>query len=300
MSAKTRRLRELIAGGEFLYMPSAATPLEGRLAEAAGTPLVYTGGYVSGASRAITEPLLTMDEQVRIAGEVARAVAVPLVADAGAGFGEPLHTMRTVREFAGAGVAGIHIEDQLYPKRAHYHAYQVHAIPTAEFVAKIKYACLQRNETDPDFVIIARSDTCREFGLDEAIGRVNAAAAVGADLGLVFPRSREEAAAAPPMANVPLIWVQSRGNRDGRPILPLGDLKAMGYRGCIDAQILLGTAFHFMKRALAEIVKTGSYTGIGDGEFTALRQEIEDLIGLDAYYRIEAETVEKAADVPTD
>src|SRR5437763_776268 len=279
MTAKTRRLRELIASGEFLYMPSAATPLEGRVAEAAGTPLVYTGGYVSGASRAITEPLLTMDEQVRIAGEVARAVAVPLRADAGAGFGEPLHTMRTVREFAAAGVAGIHIEDQLFPKRAHYHAYQVHAIPRDEFVAKIKFACLQRNETDLDFVVIARSDTCREFGLDEAIGRVNAAAEVGADLGLVFPRSREEAAAAPRLANVPLIWVQSRGNRDGRPILPLGDLKAMGYRGCIDAQILLGVAVDAMQRAMAELLATGSYSGLGDADFTRLRKEIEDLIG---------------------
>ncbi len=292
MTAKTRRLRELIAGDQFLYMPSAATPLEGRLAEAMGTPLVYTGGYVSGASRAITEPLLTMDEQVRIAGEVARAVGVPLVADAGAGFGEPLHTMRTVREFATAGVAGIHIEDQLYPKRAHYHAYQVHAIPRDEFVAKIKYACLQRDETDPDFVIIARSDTCREFGLDEAVGRINAAADVGADLGLVFPRSRAEAEAAPKLASVPLVWVQSRGNRDGRPILPLGDLKAMGYRGCIDAQILLGTALHAMKRALGEIMATGSYAGLSDSEFVGLRKEIEDLIGLDAYYRIEVETVE--------
>ena len=260
-----------------------------------GTPLVYTGGYVSGASRTITEPLLTMDEQVRIAGEVARAVGVPLVADAGAGFGEPLHTMRTVREFAAAGVAGIHIEDQLYPKRAHYHAYQVHAIALPEFVAKIKYACLQRDESDPDFVIIARSDTCREFGLDEAIGRINAAAEVGADLGLVFPRNREEAAAAPRLAKVPLVWVQSRGNRDGRPILPLGELEAMGYRACIDAQILLGAAFHFMKRAMTEIVETGSYNGISEADFTALRKEIEDLIGLDAFYRIEAETVEAPA-----
>jgi methylisocitrate lyase len=197
MAAKTRRLSELIASSEFLYMPSAATPLEGRIAEAAGTLLVYTGGYVTGASRAITEPLLMMDEQVRVAGEVACAISVPLVADAGAGFGEPLHTMRTVREFAAAGVAGIHIEDQLYPKRAHYHGYQVHAIPLGDFVAKIRYACRQRDESDPDFVIIARSDTCREFGLDEAILRVNAAAEVGADMGLVFPRDRDEAAAAP-------------------------------------------------------------------------------------------------------
>ena len=298
MTAKTRQLRELIAGDAFLYMPSAATPLEGRLAEAMGTPLVYTGGYVSGASRAITEPLLTMDEQVEIAGAVARAVKVPLVADAGAGFGEPLHTMRTVREFAAAGVAGIHIEDQLYPKRAHYHAYQVHAIPLPDFVAKIKYACLQRDETDPDFVIIARSDTCREFGLEEAIGRIDAAADVGADLGLVFPRSPEEATAAPKMSSVPLVWVQSRGNRDGRPILSLGDLQAMGYRGCIDAQILIGVALHAMKRALAEIMATGGYAGLSDTEFVALRKEIEDLIGLDAYYRIEAETVERAPGTP--
>ncbi len=91
---------------------------------------------------------------------------------------------------------------------------------------------------------------------------------------------------------MPLVWVQSRGNRDGRPILSLGELKAMGYRACIDAQILLGVAMHFMQGALAEIVATGSYTGIGDAEFTALRKEIEDLIGLDAYYRVEAETVE--------
>jgi methylisocitrate lyase len=292
MTSKTRRLRELIDSGQFLYMPSAATPLEGRLAEAMGVPVVYTGGYVTGASRMITEPLLTMDEQVRVAGEVARAVQVPLIADAGAGFGEPLHTMRTVREFIAAGVAGIHIEDQLYPKRAHYHAYQVHAIPLADFVAKIRYACRQRDETDPDFVIIARSDTCREFGLEEAIPRINAATEAGADLGLVFPRSRDEAGAAPRLASVPLIWVQSRGNRDGRPILPLRDLEAMGYRGCIDAQILLGAALHGMKQALAELIATGNYTGISDAGFTVLRQEIEDLIGLDAYYRVEAETVE--------
>src|SRR5437899_12974641 len=109
MTAKTRHLRELIASGDFLYMPSAATPLEGRLAEAIGTPLVYTGGYVTGASRMITEPLLTMDEQVRVAREVAYAVAVPLVPAAGAGFGQPLHTMPTSRQFAPAGAADLQL-----------------------------------------------------------------------------------------------------------------------------------------------------------------------------------------------
>src|SRR5690349_16268924 len=239
MTAKTARLRALLASGEFLYMPSATTPIEGRLAETIGVKVVYTGGYATGASRTVTEPLLTMDEQVRVAGEVARAIGVPLVADAGAGFGEPLHTMRTVREFAAAGVAGIHIEDQLYPKRAHYHANVAHAIPVDEFVAKIKYACRQRDETDADFVIIARTDTCREFGLGEAVPRINAAADAGADFGLVFPRNLDEAAEAPRLSRIPLVWVQSRGNRDGRPIIPLGELRQMGYRACIDAQVLL-------------------------------------------------------------
>jgi len=294
MTTKTSQLRALLASGEFLYMPSATTPIEGRLAEAIGVKVVYTGGYATGASRAITEPLLTMDEQVRVAGEVARAVGVPLIADAGAGFGEPLHTMRTVREFAAAGVAGIHIEDQLFPKRAHYHRYVAHAVPLPEFVDKIRWACRERDRTDPDFVIIARSDTCREFGLDEAIGRVNAAAQVGADLCLVFPRNDAEAEAAPKRAKLPAVWVQSRGNRDGRPIYSLPELQRMGYRACIDAQLLLGVGVHFMKEALAEMLRTGSYTGIGDNRFTTLRKEIEDMIGLDDYYEVEAKTVEKS------
>ena len=293
MSSKTHRLRALLASGEFLYMPSATTPIEGRLAETMGAKLVYTGGYATGASLAISEPLLTMNEQVRVAGEVARAVDIPLIADAGAGFGEPLHTMRTVREFAAAGVAGIHIEDQLFPKRAHYHKYVAHAVPLPEFVDKIRWACRERDRVDSDFVIIARSDTCREFGLDEAIGRVNAAAEVGADLGLVFPRNDSEAEAAPKRAKLPLVWVQSRGNRDGRPIYSLAELQRMGYRACIDAQLLLGVAVHFIKEALAEMIQTGRYTAIGDNQFTSLRKDIEDMIGLDRFYEVEAETVEK-------
>ena len=293
MTAKTRQLRDLLASGEFLYMPSATTPIEGKLAETAGAKVVYTGGYATGATRAISEPLLTMDEQIRVAGEVARAIAAPLVADAGAGFGEPLHTMRTVREFAAAGIAGIHIEDQLFPKRAHYHKYVAHAVPVPDFVDKIRWACRERDRIDRDFVIIARSDTCREFGLDEAISRINAAAQVGADLGLVFPRNDSEAEAAPKRAKLPLVWVQSRGNRDGRPIYSLEQLQRMGYRACIDAQLLLGVAVHFMKEALAEMLQTGCYTGIGDNQFTALRKDIEDMIGLDAYYEVEAATVEK-------
>lgn len=293
MQRPTARLRDLLAANDFLYWPSLYYPLAGRVAEQVGIESAYVGGYVTGGSLAVSEPLLTMDEQVRLAGQIARACSIPIVADAGAGFGEPLHCMRTVREFINAGVAGIHLEDQLYPKRAHYHKYVAHAIPVEEFIDKIKFSCRQRDESDKDFVIIARTDTCRFEGVDAAVARINAAADVGADMGLLFPRDRKEAEAAPKACEVPLVYVQSRGNRDGRPLFSNSELKSMGYKACIDAQLWLTVSFHHAKRALEEMVKTGSYTGMTDDEHVAARQAIEDVIGLDAYYEIEEETVEE-------
>ena len=252
----------------------------------------YVGGYVSGGSRATTEPLMTMTEQVDIAEAVASSIGIPVVADAGAGFGEPLHTMRTIREFIRAGIAGVHVEDQLFPKRAHYHKYHVHGIPTADFVTKIKFACRARDAADPDFVIIARTDTCREFGLAEAADRINRAADVGADLGLLFPRNPAEAEQAPQVCKLPLVYVMSRGNRDGRPIFTRQELEQMGYVACIEAQVMLLPAFVAQQNVLKELRTTGGFTQLTEAEMVRARKDVEDLIGLDEYYAIEEETVE--------
>lgn len=293
MSTRTARLRELLREGRFLHMPAVWDPLGARMVAAAGFEACYVGGYVSGAHRAVSEPLLTMTEQVDVAGLAANAVDIPLIADGGAGFGDPLHTMRTVREFARAGVAGIHIEDQLFPKRAHYHKYQVHACPVEEFALKIRYACRARAEMDPDFLIIARTDTCRELGLEEAIPRLNRAAEEGADLGLLFPRNREETERAVKECRLPLVYVMSRGNRDGRPVFDIAELKAMGYVACIDAQVMMLPAFAAQQRMLAELRQTGRYSGMDEAEARTVRKAIEDTIGLEEFYRIEAETVER-------
>src|SRR5215831_4945311 len=181
----------------FLHMPSVYDAIGGRLVASLGFEAAYIGGYVSGGSTAITEPLLTMTEQVRLAADIAGSIDIPLIADAGAGWGEPVHVMRTMREFIRFGIAGIHIEDQLFPKRAHYHKYVVHGIPVEEFVEKVEYSVKERERSDPDFVVIARTDTCRALGLDEASMRLNRAADVGADLGLLFPRNPAEAEKAP-------------------------------------------------------------------------------------------------------
>jgi 2-methylisocitrate lyase-like PEP mutase family enzyme len=290
---KTTALRRLLKKKVFVYLPVAYDPLGGRLLQSLGFDGVYTGGFVTGASRCTSEPLLTMDEQLSVASDVAAAIDIPLVVDGGAGFGEPLHTMRTVRECIRAGIAGTHIEDQLYPKRAHYHKYVAHAVPRREFADKIRFACKERERSDPDFVVIARTDTCRFEGLKEAVARVNMAADAGADLGLIFPRNDAEMKKAPKQARIPLVYVTSRGNRDGRPVPSAAQLADMGYKAAIDAMTYLLASFHFTKLAYAEIKRTGGYTGLSHKECVAARQEIETLVGLDAFYEIEEQTVEK-------
>ena len=292
MERQSTRLRALLRNKTFIHMPSVYDAIGGRLVQSLGYEAVYIGGYVSGGSTAITEPLLTMTEQVGLAAAITASIDIPLIADAGAGWGEPVHTMRTMREFIRFGIAGIHIEDQLFPKRANYHKYVVHGIPVEEFVEKVEYSVKERDRSDPDFVIIARTDTCRALGLEEASMRINRAADVGADLGLLFPRNPAEAERAPKVCRLPLVYVQSRGNRDGRPIFSRQDLQQMGYVGCIEAQVVLCTAFHFLKKALAELRATGNYKGVSEAEFVVARQDVEDIISLDEYYEIEEQTVE--------
>ena len=274
-------------------MPSVYDGLGARLVEQAGFEAVYSGGYVCGAARAISEPLLTMTEQIAMAADAASVVGIPMIMDAGAGFGEPLHTMRTIRECIRAGLAGIHIEDQVFPKRAHYHTYQVHEISPEEFSDKIRFACMERDRIDPDFVIIARTDSCREFGLEVAADRINRGADAGADMGLLFPRNPDEAARAPSVCRVPLIYVMSRGNRDGRPIFSRQEVEAMGYAGIIDAQVMMLPVIVAQQQMLRELRDTGRYTGLSEQQAVTARQDIEDSVGLDEHYAIERQTVER-------
>ena len=293
MQRMTTVLRKLVNAGKFLELPTAYDAITGRLIQSLGFKSLYVGGFVTGGSTAISEPQLTMNEQIGVASRVANGLNIPVVMDAGAGWGEPLHTMRTIRECIRAGIAGVHIEDQLFPKRAHYHTYVAHNIPINEYRDKIKLACVQRDQTDKDFVIIARSDACREQGYKEAVKRMLVAREVGADMGLIFPRTHKETVSAPRDCKLPLVYVQSRGNRDQRPLYSNPQLKDMGYAGCIDAILAIGVHFHHMRKALQEIRKTGDYTGMNKEDWITARHDIETLIGLDDHYKIERETVEK-------
>src|SRR5919109_957694 len=189
----TTRLRELLTGPDLLVIPGAYDALSARLITQAGFQAVYMTGFGTAAS-VLGQPdvgLLTMSEMLNRAAALAAVVGdVPLIADADTGYGNPINVRRTVREYERAGVAALHIEDQVWPKKCgHMEGKQV--IPMAEMVQKIHAAVDARQ--DPDFVIIARTDANAVYGLEDALRRGQAYREAGADVIFIeAPRSMAE------------------------------------------------------------------------------------------------------------
>ena len=221
------KLRALLKGPEIVVAPGAFDALSARLVERAGFPAVYiTGG---GLARSCGFPdlgLLTMMEVVERLALITRSVTVPVIGDADTGYGNAINVVRTVQEFERAGVAALHLEDQVAPKRCgHYTGKAV--IPIQEMVKKIQAACDAR--TDPDLVLIARTDARATHGLDEAIVRVNAYLEAGADVAFVeAPQTEEELRSLPRAVHGPLLVNMFEGGRT--PLVPTQDLQEMGYR----------------------------------------------------------------------
>ena len=174
-------LRSTLSDGRSRLAVSAYDALTARLAEAAGFEILHVTGF--GSAAAITGGpdigLVTMTEMAEVTRRICEAVRRPVIADADCGYGNPLNVVRTVRALEAAGAAGLHLEDQVTPKRCGHMAGKA-VIPTAEMVAKIAAAVDARR--DPDLVIIARTDARAVEGLDGAIERAHAYAAAGADV----------------------------------------------------------------------------------------------------------------------
>src|SRR5437667_5393601 len=193
----TTRLRELLVGPDLIVAPGAYEPLSARPIAQAGFPAVYMTGFGTAAS-VLGQPdvgLLTMSEMVSRAAAIAAVIAsvagdLPLIADADTGYGNPINVRRTIREYERAGVAGLHIEDQVWPKKCgHMEGKQV--ISMDEMVQKIRAAVDARQ--DPDFVIIARTDANAVNGLEDALQRGQAYRETGADVIFIeAPRSIAE------------------------------------------------------------------------------------------------------------
>ena len=253
----TTRLRELIATGPTLYVPGCYNAVSARVLEGAGFGVIYMTGY--GTSLALTGlpdvGLTTMTEMVANARYIASSVRAPLIADADTGYGNAINVIRTVREYIGAGVAGIHLEDQVSPKRCGHVAGRL-VIPIEEAVGKMRAAVDARNALDPDFVLIARTDARGASGgsLDEAIGRANAYLAAGADLAFVEgPTTTQEVQRILREVKGPVFY-----NMTGvSPRFTLEEMRALGIAVCISPNAMLRAALAAMHDLALEMHEQG-------------------------------------------
>jgi carboxyvinyl-carboxyphosphonate phosphorylmutase len=255
------RLRALLDSGQMIVAPGAFDPLSARLVEEAGFPAVYMTGFGTSAAL-LGRPdvgLLTMTEMVGNAGRIAACVDVPVIADADTGYGNPLNVIRTVGAYEAAGVAGIHIEDQVAPKKCGHMEGKL-VIPAEEMAEKVRAAADARSQ--PEFVIIARTDARAVEGLDRALQRGRMYREAGADVlfieALTSEAEAEEAVRAFP--GVPLLFNWAEGGKT--PPIGLDRLKEMGYRIVIFPIGTLLAATGAMRRILQEIARAGTPAAI--------------------------------------
>ena len=245
---KRQSLKKMLDEPQCHIAPSCNDGIQARLVEWLGFPVVHISG--SGQHRSLgfaDAGLLTLTEMVNKAREIVDAVNIPIVSDCETGYGNAVNVTRAVREFEKAGVAALHIEDQMTPKRAGHEGFDVGLISREEFVNKVKAALDTRR--DQNLVIIARSEA--KDSLQERIDRVSACCEAGADAVWLSARTEDEIKAfakiGKPMVGVP-----------PRQIMPLSRWGELGGRiGCIPT-VLQVAALHGMRQCLEELRKSGT------------------------------------------
>jgi 2-methylisocitrate lyase-like PEP mutase family enzyme len=247
------RFRELMRRNGMVVAPGAYDCITARLIERAGYDAVYMTGAGTAATLGYPDfGLVTMSEMVANAGRIATAVGLPVIADADTGYGNELNVVRTVREYEQAGVAGIHIEDQGFPKKCG-HLDDKEIVPREDWLAKIRAAVSSRR--NPDFMVIARTDARAVAGFDEPVGRGNDALAAGADMVfLEAPQTLEEVASVPRLVKGPCLLNYVQGGKT--PEVDLGDAERMGYKLAIVPGLLIKNVVGICEKMLSDLAAT--------------------------------------------
>ena len=250
------RLRALLKQDGMVIAPGAYECISARVIEQAGFPAVYMTGAGTAATLGYPDyGLVTMSEMADNAGRIAAAIKLPVIADADTAYGNELNAIRTVREYEKRGVAGIHIEDQDFPKKCGHLENKV-IIPLDDYVAKIRAAVSAK--IDPDFLIIARTDSRAVLGIEEAVRRANAALEAGADMAFVeAPQTLEETANVPKLVNGPcmlnMVW------KGKTPDLSMEEAAKLNYAFMILPGVLTRTIVGACDAALAEVKAKGRH-----------------------------------------
>lgn len=255
-------LRGLLGKGRIVIAPGVFDGLTARLAELQGFPVVYaTGAGISNSQYALADMgLVSYKEVLEQVAKITGAVAVPVVADADTGYGNPVNVVRTVREFIRAGVAAIQLEDQVAPKRCgHFAGKEI--VSRHEGVLKIRAAVEARG--DNDLLIVARTDAIAVDGLSEALWRAQAYHAEGADIIFVeAPRNRDELARIG--REVPGLKLANMVEGGVTPLIPARQLEDMGFHMAIYANCVLRSAIKAVQATLSHLWEQGDTTAILD------------------------------------
>jgi 2,3-dimethylmalate lyase len=282
---RTTRLRELIDAPEILIMPGVHDALGARLAEAAGFSAATAGGY--GATATLLgrpdSSQLSLTELSEMYSRLCDATALPLLADADTGFGNVTNVARTVQLYEKAGVAGLFIEDQVFPKRCGHMAGKA-VVPPAEWLAKIKAAVDAR--VDPDFIVMARTDALAVNGLDDAIGRAQLACEAGADL-LFVEAPTDVAQMRRICTEIPGPCLANNIETGLSPLLPAKELEDIGYATVVFPVAATYAVAYALRELFATIRRTGS-TADFLPRLLAF-DEFNELVGLSAQRGREAE-----------
>ncbi len=267
--------------------PGAFNALAARAIARAGFDACYISGAATSVSAGVPDVgLLTLEHFCRVIREAADASGLPVMADADTGFGEAEMVRRTVLEYARAGAAGLHLEDQKFPKRCG-HLDGKELIPTEHMIEKVQWACKARDESGTRIVVCARTDARGVDGFDAAVDRATAYTLAGADM--IFPEGLGDAKEFARFAEA-LRRVRTPGGREGpyllanmtefgkTPIIPLAEFAAMGYAIVIYPVTLLRVAMGAVTRALETLRRDGSAQGL-----LADMQTRKDLYGLIDY-----------------
>lgn len=248
-----RKLRDLMKSEGLVVAPGAYECITAKLIQRAGFPAVYMTGAGTAATLGYPDyGLVTMSEMADNAGRIAAAVDLPLIADADTGYGNELNAYRTVQEYERRGLAGMHIEDQTFPKKCG-HLDDKELIPLDDYVAKIRAAADARR--DRDFVIIARTDARAGAGFEEAARRCNAALEAGADVAFFeAPQTVDEIRQVPKAVKGPCLLNVVRGGKS--PEIELDAAKAFGYRIAIVPALLFTGVMGLCEQLLAELKRT--------------------------------------------
>jgi 2,3-dimethylmalate lyase len=276
-------LKKLIGAGELVVAPGVFNPLTAMIAESQGFEAVYMTGFGT-ATMNHGYPdlgLITMTEMVQNAARIASCVGIPVIADADTGYGNPINVVRTVQEYERAGVAAIHMEDQVWPKRCGHMTGKA-VIEADEMAAKIRAAVDARN--DPDFLIIARTDALATHGFEHAIERGRLYGEAGADvLFIEAPTTVEEMALIPRrLPEKPhLVNMAPR-----TPNLPIADLKNMGFSIALFPGICLAASIAACIEELQGFKENGKQRDFGD--WIQSFSELNDFLKVPYYLELDS------------